>query len=252
MRDKTKAKNTVKIGRLKELIDQKTREETAAGIGCETSLVTKHYNEDRKVTIEQLIQYCAFFHVSADYLLGLSDAKTADKDIQFICDYTGLSQEAVKVLNTRYKIFEATTDCDILSSLITYEDNIFYDIGKHLNGLVSEADRLSGFKLLLLSEIAENEQSRSIWEVEPKARSLVDRSNEKANIWLFRAIKAFERFIDSYTQKELKSYKEAEEKATQECEQIINTAKELVAGRAKVDIPLDDWRRIINGNDTEA
>ena len=54
MKDKIRVKNIVRIDRLKKLIDTQTREEIAAGIGCETSLVTKHYNEDRKVTIEQL------------------------------------------------------------------------------------------------------------------------------------------------------------------------------------------------------
>ena len=78
MKDKTKAKNTVKIDRLKKLIDRKTREEIAAGIGCDTSLVTKHYNEDRTVTLEHLAKYCAFFHVSADYLLGLTDTPATD------------------------------------------------------------------------------------------------------------------------------------------------------------------------------
>lgn len=99
LKDKMKAKNTVKIDRLKKLIDTKTREEIAAGIGCDTSLVTKHYNEDRTVTLEHLARYCAFFHVSADYLLGISDAKTADTTVQAICDYTGLSAGAVFVLD---------------------------------------------------------------------------------------------------------------------------------------------------------
>ena len=98
MKDKTSCKNTIMIDRLKKLIDKYTREEIATGIGCDTSLVTKHYNEDRTVTLEYLAKYCAFFHVSADYLLGLTEATTTNKDVQFIVDYTGLSEEAISAL----------------------------------------------------------------------------------------------------------------------------------------------------------
>ena len=99
MKDKIRVKNIVRIDRLKKLIDTQTREEIAAGIGCETSLVTKHYNEDRKVTIEQLMQYCKYFKVSADYLLNLSNAKTNDATVQAVCDYTGLSETIVETLH---------------------------------------------------------------------------------------------------------------------------------------------------------
>lgn len=37
--------------------------------------------------------------VSTDYLLGLSDVQTTDTDLKSVCEYTGLSENAVKVLN---------------------------------------------------------------------------------------------------------------------------------------------------------
>lgn len=57
-----------------------------------------------------------YFNVSIDYLLGLSDAPTPDKDLQFICDSTGLSIKAVNQLknnninNDKMKILEKVID----------------------------------------------------------------------------------------------------------------------------------------------
>ena len=99
MCDKNKAKNMIRIDRLKALIDTKTRETIAAGIGCDTSLVTKHYNEDRAVTIDYLLKYSGFFGVSSDYLLGLSNASNPNDEIQFISRYTGLSGACIEHLH---------------------------------------------------------------------------------------------------------------------------------------------------------
>jgi transcriptional regulator with XRE-family HTH domain len=41
------------------------------------------------------------FNTSTDYLLGLSDVKTNDKDLQFVCDYSGLDDLAIKVLREK-------------------------------------------------------------------------------------------------------------------------------------------------------
>lgn len=93
-------KLNIKLDRLKRLIDTKTREQIAEALKCDTSTVTKHYNGDRRITIEYLVKYAQYFDVSTDYLLGLTDVATTDKDLQYICDYTGLDEKTVKILNT--------------------------------------------------------------------------------------------------------------------------------------------------------
>ncbi len=91
-------KLNIKLDRLKRLIDTKTREQIAEALKCDTSTVTKHYNGDRRITIDYLVKYAQYFDVSTDYLLGLTDVATTDKDLQYICDYTGLEEAAVKEL----------------------------------------------------------------------------------------------------------------------------------------------------------
>lgn len=93
-------KKGVIIDRLQKLINSsgKSREEIAKAIECDTSTITKHYNGNRQVAPEFIIKYAQFFGVSTDYLLGLSDVESTDRDIQFISKYTGLSESAINTL----------------------------------------------------------------------------------------------------------------------------------------------------------
>lgn len=50
---------------------------------------------------DKIVILAQYFNVSADYLLGLSDAKTTDTDLKMIVDYTGLSEEAVICLHEK-------------------------------------------------------------------------------------------------------------------------------------------------------
>lgn len=51
------------------------------------------------MSVNNAVALAKTFGVSTDYLLGLSDVKSPDADIQAICTYTGLSEKAVKQLH---------------------------------------------------------------------------------------------------------------------------------------------------------
>lgn len=91
----------VNLNRFRELIDNSgvSRQVIADFIGCDVSTVTKHYNGDRNITVDYVIKYAEYFNVSSDYLLGISDTPTTNKDIQFICDYIGVNEKAVESLH---------------------------------------------------------------------------------------------------------------------------------------------------------
>lgn len=99
--EKKAKENTVVLERLQRLIDgEKSRQVIADKIDCDVSLITKHYNGDRIVTIDFLKKYAEYFGVSADYLLGLTNAATTEKDLQAVCDYTGLNETNIDKLHS--------------------------------------------------------------------------------------------------------------------------------------------------------
>lgn len=48
---------------------------------------------------DKIVILAQFFNVSTDYLLGLTDVKSTDADLKSICEYTGLSEESIKMLS---------------------------------------------------------------------------------------------------------------------------------------------------------
>lgn len=144
--------------KLRDLIDAsgKTRKEIALNLNCDISTITKHYRGDRDVTTEFVIKYAKYFNVSTDYLLGLSDVETTDKDVQFICEYTGLKEESVNWLhNLKYAEQEDNSEAieekkNIINSLILLDGNIssigklsdlFFDYCSAIDSAVKQKER---------------------------------------------------------------------------------------------------------------
>lgn len=50
-------------------------------------------------SLDSICELARYFHVSSDYLLGLSDAETNNHDEQFVCDYLGLSTGAIHFIS---------------------------------------------------------------------------------------------------------------------------------------------------------
>ena len=88
--------------RLMELLEENkvTQSVVAMKIGVSRQAISQYCNGQTIPTADKLRQLAEYFHVSADYLLGLSGAKTNDPDAAFIADYTGLSAEAIEELHT--------------------------------------------------------------------------------------------------------------------------------------------------------
>lgn len=77
----------------------KKRQETADALGISRASLEYYEKGKRKPDIEILAKFADYYAVSADYLLGRTTAKTTDKDVQFICKYTGLNETALEVLH---------------------------------------------------------------------------------------------------------------------------------------------------------
>lgn len=123
--------------RFRELIDNEKfskvpRSEIAKATDCDTSTITKYYNGQRQLTVDSVIKFSKYFNVSSDYLLGLSNVPTSDKDLAYICEYTGLNINVVKKLNgyvNDIKLFDYYIS--FINNLLSYLSRIDYKISDY-------------------------------------------------------------------------------------------------------------------------
>lgn len=116
-------------GRLKLLRKERNMQqgELAKELDVSRGSISFYENGDRIPDIEFLSRASAYFGVSADWLLGLSDVRSADLDIKNGCAITGLTEDAIrKILN-----FGSSHDDEyignvaafsILSNLLEHDD----------------------------------------------------------------------------------------------------------------------------------
>lgn len=77
----------------------KSQEEISANLGITQQTLSRYEKGQRQASLDFVVRAAQYFNVSADYLLGLSDVKSLDKDIQIACEVTGLSENAINKLS---------------------------------------------------------------------------------------------------------------------------------------------------------
>lgn|GEM_PF-1665907 len=82
--------------RVRELRGDRSQREVAEGIGITQQTYGRYKIGARRPDLEIIERMAVFFEVSADYLLGLSDQKTPDFEIQSAAVVTGLSQATIE------------------------------------------------------------------------------------------------------------------------------------------------------------
>lgn len=114
--ERTKKDNRLPIftERFRKLAGDLSITDFADFLGLSRQTVGFYYNGDRLPDVIRLLRIAEKCDVSTDYLLGKSDVKTADPEIQSICDYTGLSEESIDVL------LDSVSLSDSLNTLLQY------------------------------------------------------------------------------------------------------------------------------------
>lgn len=94
------------------------QKELAKELGVKDNVVSYWCSGTRTPNVQQIIQISKILNVSADYLLGSSEAKTSNIELKAICDYTGLTEEAVN------KLHELCTPekCDNIDDKILFDE----------------------------------------------------------------------------------------------------------------------------------
>lgn len=83
--------------RLKELIKERnlTHEIVGESVGISRQAVSKWVSGESIPDILTAARLAKVLDVSIDYLVGVSNTQTVDKSIKAVCDYTGLTEDAV-------------------------------------------------------------------------------------------------------------------------------------------------------------
>ncbi len=76
-----------------------TQTQLADKILVSRGAISFYENGDRIPDIEVLARIANEFHVSTDWLLGLSETKSTDAQMRQVCDFTGLSEHAITNLH---------------------------------------------------------------------------------------------------------------------------------------------------------
>ena len=84
---------SIKTADLSDAIDN------TVGIKISVGSLSQYRNGKARANNEAMFAIAKYFHVSADWLLGLTDVRTTDTSIRSIGDYTGLSEDSIAYLN---------------------------------------------------------------------------------------------------------------------------------------------------------
>ena len=102
-----------------------TQDELAQAVGRTRQTISQYVNGISEPGYETLVKIADFFNVSADFLLGRTEAKTTDSTTQSIVCSTGLSERSVALL-----LVDTGREGHIFSRLV----NDILDIPSHLIG----------------------------------------------------------------------------------------------------------------------
>lgn len=109
--------------RLRALMHERSMKQDALAeiVGKTRQTVSQYVNGESEPGYETLIKIANAFDVSTDYLLGLTPNPTTDKDVDAICQYTGLSDKAVQ------KLHDFKTDAEFGAYLIQLLNHLLLD-----------------------------------------------------------------------------------------------------------------------------
>ena len=105
--------------------------------GIQRQTLNSYKNENYVPDCEKLKKICVAADVSADYMIGLSDTKKPDASARAVCEYTGLTEEAVESLSQLSKSFAPA-----LNYFLTADPVILQHLFGTISAYLSDGDTL--------------------------------------------------------------------------------------------------------------
>ena len=194
--------------RLKELRTKNglSLEQMAEKLKVTAQSLSLYERAQRTIHIDLLSEISKQFNVSADYLIGLSDVPSLDTNIQAVCEYTGLSEKAIKMIKQNTEIGEVvlsfsrleiteTNNNFVLNTLL--ENNDFWELFVHLWFLRNEANKdfvIPDALSELVADENESVEKKTVFELFNK-KSFI---KEQCELSRYKAQRTFEKILDVF------------------------------------------------------
>ena len=135
--------------RFRELQGDRSNTEFAEFLGISRQTVGFYYNGDRvpdAITLAKIAKKCK---ISADWLLGLSNVRTTDIELKQVCEYTGLSKDAIQNI-----VGLTSEQSDIVNMQTTL--NVLLESGSFETGVREMQKLLSATKQNVIDQASES------------------------------------------------------------------------------------------------
>lgn len=179
----------------------KKRQEVADELEISRASLEYYEKGKRKPDIEVLAKIAEYYRVSTDYLLGLSVVPSTDKDIQFVCDYTGLSESAVNrlaKLNLGWDVsdYDTINVQHLVNAFVNgfIEDGILSYLSLYSNRILLNLTEQKAYYTLTIDYYKEH-GTLDIQEVKKQ----IEKFEYNTDMYLFKLQKNIINFFDDFT-----------------------------------------------------
>ncbi|GEM_PF-5134912 len=176
-----------------------TQVEFAEKMKCNRQKIADWERGKSLPSADDLIMLSKLFDTSTDYILGVSTVKSTDKDKQFVCEYTNLSEVSVNYLHSSW----APSVSDIIDFLLgatSYHDfwGFCHELRKY---------RMQYRELLEDRESIMNDKSRKPCSSDEliKAIEHYDSLQDSKDLCEFKLQKLFTNMLNSYCESEVEA-----------------------------------------------
>lgn len=217
-----------------------TQQELANAIGITRQSLSRYEIAARTVSVEVLGALAQHFGVSADYLLGLSDVRSVEQDMQTACEVTGLSEKAIENIQNAYYHFRRAAREELAPMILnidTHSNDEKEDFTKTVNQK-SEWNRYIAGKFMESKYFDEamhcicdacaskkelDDFLKSPFSSTPKADSRLEDAAQKAEslsdrykVLVLDAYELIKKFVETYPDSEQEANNDAQHHTTEE------------------------------------
>lgn len=199
---KEKDYNSPFAARLRELAGDKSNQEIADGVGVSRQTVGQFMLGNTTPDMVTLCKMADYFNVSADYLLCRSDVSSPDINMNASCEYTGLSEEAMKIL-VSYKEYYDIKDIDYLiqADILLELSNVIENAKYGLDELKEDIDNLEkeiDVKEEKKSSVIDTDYEFDLQEEIDRLKEDLEEAENRKDFLLWRTTKSIEKILKDY------------------------------------------------------